>query len=166
MSGMLRRQARCGWACKCKLLLKAVSEREYWMEIILSHMCIERPNTDAPSPRSMRCKRLEAEGSVRLLYLWCDTWLPNWANSVTRGWKWLKRAQSSLRSSVGRGRRDWRLRGEGSEGNATGMRGIGRELTKNWGKYWGALPSDWKLAITNDRLTLNTIYLVRASLQP
>ena len=40
---------------------------------------------DAPSPRSMRCKRLEAEGSVRLLYLWCDVQLPNWADSVTQG---------------------------------------------------------------------------------
>ena len=27
---------------------------------------------DAPSPRSMRCERLGAEGSVRSLYLWCD----------------------------------------------------------------------------------------------
>ena len=29
-------------------------------------------DADAPSPRSMRCERLEAEGSVRSLYLWCD----------------------------------------------------------------------------------------------
>ena len=27
---------------------------------------------DAPSPCSMRCERLGAEGSVRSLYLWCD----------------------------------------------------------------------------------------------
>ena len=40
---------------------------------------------DAPSPRSMRCERLEAEGSVRSLYLWCDARLPNWADSVTQG---------------------------------------------------------------------------------
>ena len=126
-------------------------------------MCqVPAMRVDAPSPRSMRCEQLEAEGSMRLLYLWCNTRLPNWADSVTWGWKWLKRAQSSLGSSVGRGRRDWRLRGEESEGNATEMRGIGRELTENWGNYWGALPSDWKFAITNYRLTLNTIYLVRA----
>ena len=108
-------------------------------------------------------EQLEAEGSMRSLYLWCDTWLPNWANSVTQGWKQLKQAQSSLRSSVGRGRHDWRLRGEESEGNATEMRGIGLELNENWGNYWGALPSDWKFSITNDRLTLNAIYLVRVS---
>ena len=45
----------------------------------------EALNDDAPSPRSMRCERLEAEGSVRSLYLWCDARLPNWADSVTWG---------------------------------------------------------------------------------
>ena len=61
--------------------------------------------------------------------------LPNRAAPVSLGWQRQKWAQSSLGSSVGRGRRDWRLRGEGSEGNATEMRGIGRELTENWGNY-------------------------------
>ena len=42
---------------------------------------------DAPSPCSMRCEWLEAEESMRSLYLWCDAQLPNWADSVTRGWK-------------------------------------------------------------------------------
>ena len=31
------------------------------------------PCVDAPSPHSMQCEQLEAKGSVRSLYLWCDT---------------------------------------------------------------------------------------------
>ena len=86
--------------------------------------------------------------------------LPNRATPVSLGWQWWKQAQSSLGSSVGGWRCDWWLRGVGSEWNATGVRGIGQEWTENWGKYWGALPSGWKLTITIDRLILNTIYLV------
>ncbi|KAH9990836.1 hypothetical protein BJV77DRAFT_963140 [Russula vinacea] len=61
--------------------------------------------------------------------------LPNRAAPVSLGWQRRKRAQRSLGSSEGGGRRDWRLRGEESEGNATEMRGIGQELTEYWGNY-------------------------------
>ena len=49
------------------------------------HSVFGNGDVDAPSPHSMRCERLGAEGSVRSLYLWCDARLPNWADSVTRG---------------------------------------------------------------------------------
>ena len=89
-------------------------------------------------PAICASERLGAVGSVRSLYLWCDAResdLPNWAAPVSLGWQRRKRAQHLLGSSVGGGRRDWRLRGEESEGNATEMRGISRELTENWGNY-------------------------------
>ena len=61
--------------------------------------------------------------------------LPNWAAPVTLGWQQQKLAQSLLGSSEGGQQHDWQLRGDECKGNAFGMRGIGQELSENWGKY-------------------------------
>ena len=99
---------------------------------------IDRHSLMHQVPAICASERLGAVGSVRSLYLWCDAResdLPNRAAPVSLGWQQRKRAQSSLGSSEGGRQRNWRLRGEGSEGNATEMKGIGRKLTENWGNY-------------------------------